>query len=133
MDPINRPRYSSAGRPAGGPAGVDILDRATLEELRDAVGSEVVTELVETYLQDAPNQHQAVVAAVDNQSPQALSRAAHRLKGSSMSLGLLQVRNLCGRLEELGRGGTIGEAPALLQELNQAMERAVSALRGELT
>lgn len=107
-----------------------VLDDAVLGELREAVGAEVVSELIETFVADVPSQVSAIEAA---DSAESLGRAAHRLKGGSLSLGLIEVRELCVRLEEAGRGGRFAAVAADVGAVRGAVGRAVAALTALLS
>lgn len=108
----------------GAEAGV-IIDESVIAELREAVGPEVVQELVETFNQDAPQQVQAIEAA---STSDALMRSAHRLKGGSLSLGLRELADLCLRLEHAGRHGKLDDARAEVLKVAPALRRALEAL-----
>lgn len=102
-----------------------VVDRAVIAELGETLGEEVVKELIETFLQDVPKQVAAIEAAG---SAPVLSRAAHRLKGGSMSLGLLEVTELCVRLEDAARSGQMDRISAEIAAVRGAVARAVAVL-----
>ena len=66
-------------------------------------------------------------------SAESLGRAAHRLKGGSLSLGLIEVRELCVRLEEAGRGGRFAAVATDIGAVRGAVGRAVAALKALLS
>ena len=113
----------------GAPIDRTVLD--TLRDLREPGQPDVLTELIDLFLEDAPARLAAVRDAVGRQDGEALRQAAHGFKGSAASLGATEVRALCAELERLGRRGPLGAAEALLQQLDDAYGRAETALRAE--
>jgi HPt (histidine-containing phosphotransfer) domain-containing protein len=81
---------------------------------------DIVQRIVELYLKNLPLSVAAVRAACDGGDSAALEAAAHKLKGSSGTLGARRVEELCSRLEAIGREGTVDGAAALADELEAA-------------
>jgi histidine phosphotransfer protein HptB len=76
-----------------------------LQELERETDFEFVVELIDIYLVEVPKQIQAIASSVSTNNYQALSIAAHTLKGSSLNLGAKKFGALCLKLEEAGRSG----------------------------
>ncbi len=85
----------------------DIIDRAVFEGLLDSVGGDCdfLTELVQTYFDDSPQQIAAMQAAVAAGDTEALRRAAHSLKSNSANFGALTLSAHCKELELMGKAG----------------------------
>jgi CheY-like chemotaxis protein len=69
-----------------------------------------------------------VHAALSKKDAAGLERAAHKLKGS---LGIFEARGgvaAARRLEEIGRGGDLGDAATVLQALDEEVGRLIPAL-----
>ncbi|GAC1342284.1 MAG: hypothetical protein NVSMB27_00970 [Ktedonobacteraceae bacterium] len=62
------------------------------------------------------------------EQPEALKRAAHNLKGSSINLGAHIMAALSTELETLGKHGTIEGARELVTRLEQEYQRVCEAL-----
>ena len=62
-------------------------------------------------------------------NPDAVRKAAHELKGSSLTLGADAVADLCKRLEILGHEKKIDEVPALLADLDTELARLWAYLK----
>ncbi len=80
----------------------DALDVEVLnafEELQSDDGSDLVIELIDLYLQDASQQILAIGKASASAGWAQLKRAAHNLKGSSSTLGVRHVAEICEKLE----------------------------------
>lgn len=61
---------------------------------------------------------------------QALQRGAHRLKGSSASVGALLMAELCERLCQAGRAGLPGHTPGLVEVLERTAKLTRAAWQG---
>ncbi len=109
----------------------DAIDKTVLNTLRESLGDddEFLAELIETFMQDSPEQLAAARAGVAGGDAEAVRRAAHSLKSNSASFGAMSLADLCGRLEEHGKQGDLSAAKALLPEVEAAYASAAQALR----
>ena len=137
FDKVNselRKTGSSQLNPAGGIPS-DALDVELLnafEELQSDDGSDLVIELIDLYLQDAPKQILAIGKASASAGWMQLKRAAHNLKGSSSTLGVRHVAEICEKLEmESCRPDPSDGVAALLQLLEYKFAKARQALTAE--
>src|SRR5438876_4156014 len=71
----------------------------SLDEAWDEGEADLVVELIDLYLGDAPQWVEAIRTAAAENDATVLKRVAHTLKGSSGSLGIRQVAEVCGMLE----------------------------------
>ena len=113
------------------PAGPAPLDDAVLANLREVSGGDdaFVKELANIYLADAPPRLAALQHAVATSDAAGLANAAHALKSSSGNIGAAVVRDLCGELESIGRGGAMGGAAAKVDRLLAEYGRVERELR----
>ena len=109
-----------------------IIDQATFEGLTELVGDDFISELVETFFEEAPGLLVEMGQALDNGDAEAFRRAAHSLKSNSDSFGATRLASLARELETMGRDGRLEEASPKLPQLESAYEEAVEALRGLL-
>ncbi len=79
---------------------VDMVVLTSFEEAQLDGVPNLIVELIDLYLEDAPHRLAAIEEALTRKDQPALKRAAHCLRGSSANLGALQVALIC---EELGR------------------------------
>ena len=104
-----------------------LLDHATLNELREALGDEL-DSIVRLYVQDLPSHTQTLLDLWAQRDLATLRRSAHSLKGSSVSMGAQRLGALAAQIEKLAAAGEAGEtlanALATLPELAQATEAA---------
>jgi PAS domain S-box-containing protein len=129
-DYVSKPVYLSELRAA--------LERAALGRgCREPVRAEMVSELrarrgggalIETYLEDAARLGEALREAFDRGAAAALAQAAHALKGVSGYVGAERLVALCARLEASGRGGSLVDAAAIVEETERELARVRAAL-----
>lgn len=98
------------------------------EELRPDEGSDLVVELIDLYLQDLPQRVTKIREAAMATDWLLLKRFAHALKGSSASLGIRHVAELCQKLEWLDRQDSPGTVTALLRLLEYEVSMASASL-----
>ena len=89
-----------------------ILEAETLTALQALSddNDDLLQELVDIYLAEAPALIRAIRAASAEGDAEGLERAAHSLKGSSANMGALRLASKALALEELGRAGRIDGA-----------------------
>lgn len=103
------------------------LNLVTLNELKDML-EEGLDELLNDYLDDAPQQLSKMRAAAESGDIQALGVQAHSLKGSSGSLGVTGVYELCASLEQEAKGGVVTRVAASLTNIEAELARAQEAM-----
>jgi PAS domain S-box-containing protein len=89
----------------------------------------MLLHLVNLYLDHTPKLLAELRAALAAGDANALSRAAHALKGSTSHFGAETARALAYRLEMLGRDGNLGPAAAPLAELEGQAARLMEEMR----
>jgi HPt (histidine-containing phosphotransfer) domain-containing protein len=104
-----------------------VLD--AFEELESDDGSDLIIELIDLYLQDASQRVIAIRKACVATEWVLLRQAAHNLKGSSSTLGLRQVAEICEKL--IDASGSTDGVEALVQLLDYEFSKARQALATE--
>ena len=105
-----------------------IIDPATFSELQATAGADFVVELVDTFLEEAPQMLAELRAAQAAASAERFRRAAHSLKSNSVTFGALKLGTMARDLE-LG-GLVLDTVP--VDALQAEYKRAAAALK-ELT
>lgn len=105
-----------------------ILDNDRISYLETECGDELTTELMESFLDHAPDNLTALRTAVESDDAGGIERSAHHLKGSSGNIGAARMEALCGELEAMGRSGAVSEAAELLARLERGFEEVGPAL-----
>ena len=113
----------------------DALDPEAFRHLLDITGGDMafVDELIDTYIDDASVQLEAMRLAAAAEDADAMVRPAHSLKSSSANVGATAVTELCRSLETDGRSGAIEDAVARVTACEAAFEAAKRALLEERT
>ena len=106
-----------------GPGGIN---QEALDDLLDSVGGDqdFLAELIDTYLEDAPNLLSTIQTALASGDTEALRRAAHSLKSNSANFGAQKLAQLCKELEEAARRGELEGGAGLAAQILAEYPRA---------
>ena len=118
----------------GAGADIDPVDMAALAafgELQEDGEPDLIVELIDLYLQEAPLRIEAIQRAAADADRLSLKDAAHSLKGSSGTLGVRPLAALCEKLERLADDALSPEATVLVNRLAEEFVRAHSVLVAE--
>lgn len=108
-----------------------VLDEDTIGELRDIMEQEF-DDLVETFLEDMPQQLTKITSAVNDKDSDALRKIAHTLKSSSGSIGAPRLSELARRLELLGHQDAVDGASPILEQTRITADKTTTAFQGLL-
>ena len=115
------------------PPSTPVLDPQVLLSLTEMAGDdadELLAELFDSYLDDAPQRLRSIEGAVVGEDAEALYKAAHALKSLSATVGATHLAQLAEALETIGRAGTVtAEVAALLEQLEPESKRVEAALQ----
>ena len=122
LEQLGRPRRSREPEPAPAPARRDgLVDEARMRLFRRDY-ADVAGRLAELFAETTPELLETLRDAHDGGDAEALSRAAHKLKGSCQNVGATFMATLAGSLER-------GDAPAgAVDELEAAYAPTRDAL-----
>jgi len=110
------------------------LDQSALDNLRelDPDGSSgVYAQIIQTYLSDAASLVAQIKAAVAANDAASLTRHAHTLKSTSLSLGATRVSAVARELEAAAKSGSTSACPLFLTALIAEHTAAVKELEAE--
>jgi PAS domain S-box-containing protein len=108
-----------------------ILDPEALASIQKMLGDDaldVLSELIDCYLTEAPKLLQTMSDAIAQADPIALRRAAHTLKSSSASLGASALTQLCEDVEAIGKANTLLGSTDKVSQLQTEYEQVKTAL-----
>ncbi|MEO0801384.1 MAG: response regulator [Cyanobacteria bacterium J06642_2] len=118
------------------PAGME--NAVDCEALRDFIAAmadddfdDLLADIIDTFLADAPAKMQAIRGAIAVGDRVALKSAAHALKGSSRTIFAHVLSDVCQQLELMARNNAVIEARTLILQLDTAYDRTVAALQSE--
>jgi PAS domain S-box-containing protein len=106
-----------------------LIERAVISELADLdePGSpSMLRGLINDYLNETPAIVSAVKLHLQQGDAAELARRAHKLAGTSASLGASGVADVCHRIEQHGIDGDMQSMPALVDELEMRFARTRS-------
>ena len=113
-----------------GPA-VDLALLASYEEIQLDGEPDLIVELIDLYLEDTPRRVAVMRASVTTRNWLSVKREAHSLRGSSGNLGGLRMARICEELEGTECGDSSSSIAALLNCLEQELERVVCTFQAE--
>ncbi|MGH8112074.1 MAG: response regulator, partial [Rhodanobacteraceae bacterium] len=122
---------SSAANPGSTmttPPPPDTLDTATLADLEDIMGDELVA-LVDIYLRDGETRMRDLREAAGRGDGAAVGKLAHSLKSASANLGALPLSTRARHVEEAARNGTLADPADSVAALEKLYAHAAAALR----
>jgi HPt (histidine-containing phosphotransfer) domain-containing protein len=98
-------------------------------QLLDNIGGDVrlLAEVLSLFLTEAPKYVHNIRKAVVNHDAEALSAAAHKLKGTMVLLAAAPVSDIAVELERMGKDGNLRGAEELLKDLELQMNRLTEA------
>jgi CheY-like chemotaxis protein len=102
------------------------LDEDTVSAL-EALDHDAMANVVSLYFDEAAKQMSNLSSAIDRGEPLAISQAAHRLKGSSGTLGAATVLQIATELEESADQGDLTNAESLFARLDVGLEETRDA------
>jgi PAS domain S-box-containing protein len=125
----------AAKEPAEAPSetglGTELL--ANMRKLAGNVSPELLIELIDIFLKDAPSRLEAMRAALAAGDAPAVGKTAHALKGGCSYVGATRMCDLCNKLEDQGRDGSLEGMEDYLSELEREFGRVRRALEAEKT
>jgi CheY-like chemotaxis protein/HPt (histidine-containing phosphotransfer) domain-containing protein len=110
------------------------LDATALESLRDLGGDGFLTEVIDTFLSDAPAAIATLRASQAGGDAEVLRRTAHTLKSNGQTFGAAGLADLCRDLEQRAKNGEVEGTAELVDRIEReyrAVEQALAALRPE--
>jgi CheY-like chemotaxis protein len=106
------------------------VDLSILERLKQiAEGDEgLLTEIIESYLEDAKERVETVAIAVTQKDAVALYRTSHALRSLSSSVGAAYLSCLCEHLERKAQENDLGDTRSLLDAIQVEFKQVMAAL-----
>ena len=92
---------------------------------------DIIDELVEAFLEDAPIRMGAIQSAVEASAPEEVRSSAHAYKSAAASMGATQLAELLRQLEVSGAEGDSSRSASLLIAARAAHDTVVARLIGE--
>jgi HPt (histidine-containing phosphotransfer) domain-containing protein len=95
-----------------------VIDQATFEELKQMSGADFIDELIDVFLDDAPNIINQMQIALNAGDVEAFRRNAHSLKSNANTFGATELGILSKELEFMAKANNldVGNRLAVLRE-----------------
>jgi len=107
-----------------------VIDQTTFEELKQMSGEDFINELIDTFLEDAPNMIAEMKSALEIGDVDTFRRAAHSMKSNAVTFGANDLSVLAKELEMLGKENKLNETGDRLKSLEEAYASARDELEG---
>ncbi|NDA66468.1 MAG: sensor histidine kinase, partial [Verrucomicrobia bacterium] len=112
-------------------ATLDFSVLATLRDLSEPGQPDPVVELIDLFMEDAPDRLEAMQTSLDRRDIEALKIAAHSLKGSAKNLGAKPLGRICAELEKQALAADWDNALLTLKAIGQEFEKLRAVLSVE--
>jgi CheY-like chemotaxis protein len=109
-----------------------VFDAAALEPLLDGGDEELLTSLVDMFVEQGRGQLAALTGAIEAGDTESVGRIAHSLKGSAAVLGGSRLAECCEQMCRAAAGGQLDEVGTLYGQVEEAFALTVEALGGFL-
>jgi HPt (histidine-containing phosphotransfer) domain-containing protein len=109
-----------------------VLDPAVIASLRELTPPgepDVLTEVLQLFLEDVPTRIARLRVAWQAGNAEELQRAAHSLKGSAGNIGARDLLGVCSRLDEQGRAGDLTGARDLVESVEAEYTRVAAEIQ----
>ena len=108
---------------------MSVIDKATFEELKQMSGADFINELIDAFLEDAPDMIENMQIALAAHDVESFRRNAHSLKSNANTFGAMGLGLLAKELELMGKENNL-DAGNRLEVLKEAFGKVAEELKG---
>ncbi|MGE5250204.1 MAG: Hpt domain-containing protein [Bacteroidota bacterium] len=105
-----------------------LIEAQEWDNFKSMADPATLVELLDSYLEDAPQLIQQMRDGIAAGEPETVRRAAHSLKSNSASFGANRLAGMARDLEMLAKGGTLEGAPPKLTILEMEYAQLATLL-----
>ncbi|MBU7583576.1 MAG: response regulator [Nostoc sp. TH1S01] len=108
------------------------IDSSFLEELKNMAGSDgehLVAELIQVYLEDTPMKMQMIKDGIAVGDRTKLQKAAHALRSPSVSIGAVNLGEICETLEDAATTQSLEAISVLINQLEAEYKKVITELK----
>jgi CheY-like chemotaxis protein/HPt (histidine-containing phosphotransfer) domain-containing protein len=127
--PVTTTSNGNAAVDADQPVNLQVL--MDLENGDDDEGADLITELIDLYLENAEFEVNAIKTAALKRDAGSIRKRVHSLKGSSSTIGAGRIAKLCAALEETVEGRSPERTNELVKNLESEFSSARTVLLAE--
>lgn len=106
-----------------------VIDKATFDELKQMSGGDFINELIDAFLEDAPNMIQNMQTAIDTKDVESFRRNAHSLKSNANTFGATELGALAKELEFMAKENNL-DIGNRLEILKERFDKVAEELKG---
>lgn len=107
---------------------MSMLDLNTFNELKESTGADYIGELIDAFLDDAPDLFTQMKSALVKKDAESFRRASHSMKSNAATFGAMSLSNLAKELESMARENDL-EIGNRLEVMEDAFHQVESQLR----
>jgi hypothetical protein len=122
------PAWGLEPRPGVAPP---LVNRRTLAQLEEDVGSELMPEILMTFIDEGARRLRLLEERVNAGDAAGAADQAHALKGSAGTFGAMALRQAVHEIEQLGRAGDAPRLAALMPQVRRQMAATCDLLRSD--
>ena len=108
---------------------MSVIDKAAFEEIKQMSGEDFINELIDAFLDDAPNMFRNMQTALAAKDVEAFRRNAHSLKSNANTFGATELGVLARELEFMARENNL-DVGNRLDVLQEAYDKVADELKG---
>ena len=108
---------------------MSVIDKATFEELKQMSGEDFINELIDAFLDDAPNMLHNMETALAAKDVESFRRNAHSMKSNANTFGATELGSLAKELEFMAKENNL-EIGNRLEVLKEAYGKVAEELQG---
>jgi len=108
-----------------------VIDFSVIEELKELQTDgepDIIHELIDAFLEAAPEHMETIRKAAIDGAARDLQSAAHALRGSSSAIGAIPLSESLQKLEDMGKGNDLSSATAEVTRAEALLKEAETAL-----
>jgi HPt (histidine-containing phosphotransfer) domain-containing protein len=106
-----------------------VIDKLIFEELKQMSGVDFINELIDAFLEDAPQMIQSMRTALEAKDVESFRRNAHSLKSNAHTFGATELGTLAKELEFMAKDNNL-EVGNRLEILSESFEKVADELKG---
>ena len=106
-----------------------LIDKATFEEIKQMSGEDFINELIDAFLDDAPNMLNNMLTALEGKDVESFRRNAHSLKSNANTFGATELGMLSKELEFMAKENNL-DIGNRLEVLKEAYDKVAEELKG---
>jgi len=108
-----------------------LIDMNTFNSLKESTGEDYIGELIDAFLDDAPQLLAQMKSALVDNNAESFRRAAHSMKSNAATFGAMGLSEFAKELESLGRENNleIGNRLEIMEESLRQVESQLQALK----